>query len=316
VGWRRWKGSTTSFRLSFHQGLLRPTGTHWLDDPPDASCKHSTRQHAVDGSLLSCKQQVGGSSPPASSQNGRAQAPGTSRRPGSGSGPASASSRFARPSRARPGSSRPATAFTCESCPRPGGPEAAELAAALALAGRPSALTARAGPTGTGRDGPQRRRATRMAATTTATSTAITTTTQIHSGPGIAPLLRLVAACGRIVPHRPSSGPSWPPVGEESRSLASQHHCRGGGPARPDPPQLPDGHHGIERSAGGDQPPQEPLHACRRRQGEGDAPGQDHQPATTSNGGSQRRRRPVWVTPISGCGGGPGPASRRRSPSR
>ena len=41
---------------------------------------------------------------------------------------------------------------------------------------------------------PQRRRATRMAATTTATSTAITTTTQIHSGPGIAPLLRLVAA--------------------------------------------------------------------------------------------------------------------------
>ena len=56
-----------SFRLSFHQALLGPTGAHWLDDPPDVSCKDSTRQYAVDGSRLSCKQQVGGSSPPASS---------------------------------------------------------------------------------------------------------------------------------------------------------------------------------------------------------------------------------------------------------
>lgn len=41
---------------------------------------------------------------------------------------------------------------------------------------------------------PQRRRATRKAATTTATKTAMTTTTQIHSGPTIAPLLYLVGA--------------------------------------------------------------------------------------------------------------------------
>jgi hypothetical protein len=32
-----------SFRLSFHQALLGPTGAHWLDDPPDLSCKDSTR---------------------------------------------------------------------------------------------------------------------------------------------------------------------------------------------------------------------------------------------------------------------------------
>jgi hypothetical protein len=58
-----------SFRLSFHQALLDLTGAHWLDDLPDVSCKGRTRQYAVDGSPLSCKQQVGGSSPPASSQN-------------------------------------------------------------------------------------------------------------------------------------------------------------------------------------------------------------------------------------------------------
>ena len=57
-----------SFHLSFHLGLLQPTGAHWLDDPPDLTCKDSTRQHSVDDSRLSCKQQVGGSSPPASSQ--------------------------------------------------------------------------------------------------------------------------------------------------------------------------------------------------------------------------------------------------------
>ena len=27
-----------SFRLSFHQPLLGPTGAHWLDDPPDVTC--------------------------------------------------------------------------------------------------------------------------------------------------------------------------------------------------------------------------------------------------------------------------------------
>jgi hypothetical protein len=43
-----------SFRLSFQQALLSPTGTHWLDDPPDASCKDSTHQHSVDDPLLSC----------------------------------------------------------------------------------------------------------------------------------------------------------------------------------------------------------------------------------------------------------------------
>jgi hypothetical protein len=57
-----------SFRLSFHQALLGPTGAHWLDDPPEVSCKDSTRQYAVDDPLLSCKHQVGGSSPPASCQ--------------------------------------------------------------------------------------------------------------------------------------------------------------------------------------------------------------------------------------------------------
>ena len=44
-----------SFRLSFHQALLGPTGAHWLDDPPDLSCKERTGQHAVDGPLLNRK---------------------------------------------------------------------------------------------------------------------------------------------------------------------------------------------------------------------------------------------------------------------
>jgi hypothetical protein len=63
-----------SFRLSFHLALLSPTGAHWLDRPPDTSCKDSTRRYAVDDPLLSCKRQVGGSSPPASSQKRRSQA--------------------------------------------------------------------------------------------------------------------------------------------------------------------------------------------------------------------------------------------------
>jgi hypothetical protein len=52
-----------SFWLSFHLPLLGPTGANWLDDPSDVSCKETTRQHALDGTLLSCKQRVGGSSP-------------------------------------------------------------------------------------------------------------------------------------------------------------------------------------------------------------------------------------------------------------
>jgi hypothetical protein len=47
-----------SFCLSFHQALLGPTGAHWLDDPPDLSCKERTGRHAVDGWPLSCKQEL------------------------------------------------------------------------------------------------------------------------------------------------------------------------------------------------------------------------------------------------------------------
>ena len=53
-----------SFCLSFHLALPGLSGAHWLDDPPDVSCKNHTRQYAVDDPRLSCKQQVGGSSPP------------------------------------------------------------------------------------------------------------------------------------------------------------------------------------------------------------------------------------------------------------
>jgi hypothetical protein len=52
-----------SFRLSFHQALLGPTEAYWLDDPSDLTCMDGTGQHAVDGPLLSCKQQVGFESP-------------------------------------------------------------------------------------------------------------------------------------------------------------------------------------------------------------------------------------------------------------
>jgi hypothetical protein len=57
-----------SFQLSFHQGLLGPSGAHWLDGPPDPTCKESTRQYAVDDPRLSCKRQVGGFESPASCQ--------------------------------------------------------------------------------------------------------------------------------------------------------------------------------------------------------------------------------------------------------
>ena len=43
----------------------------------------------------------------------------------------------------------------------------------------------------------QRRRATRSTALSTATSTTITTSTQIHSAPGMAPLLHRAATAGR-----------------------------------------------------------------------------------------------------------------------
>ena len=47
-----------SFSVSFHLALLGATGAHWLDDPPDLSCKDSTGQYAADDPLPSCKQQV------------------------------------------------------------------------------------------------------------------------------------------------------------------------------------------------------------------------------------------------------------------
>jgi hypothetical protein len=62
-----------SFCLSFHQALLGPTGAHWLDNASDLSCMEDTGQYAVDDPRLSCKQQVGGSSPPASSQHRKSQ---------------------------------------------------------------------------------------------------------------------------------------------------------------------------------------------------------------------------------------------------
>jgi hypothetical protein len=63
------RGATgVSFCLSFHLALLDPTRAYWLDDPPDVTCKDSTLQVALDGCPLSCKQQVPGSSPGASSR--------------------------------------------------------------------------------------------------------------------------------------------------------------------------------------------------------------------------------------------------------
>jgi hypothetical protein len=52
-----------SFRLSYHQARLAASGAHWLDGSPNLSCQDSTRQHALDDSRLSCKQQVGFESP-------------------------------------------------------------------------------------------------------------------------------------------------------------------------------------------------------------------------------------------------------------
>jgi hypothetical protein len=57
--WAGWSDGR-SFRLSFHPALLGPTGAHWLDDPPDLSCKESTRQYSADGPRLSCNSRRGG----------------------------------------------------------------------------------------------------------------------------------------------------------------------------------------------------------------------------------------------------------------
>jgi hypothetical protein len=57
AGWSRdARGIRMSFRLSFHQAPLGPSGAHWLDDPSDLTCKDSTQHHPVDDPLLSCKQ--------------------------------------------------------------------------------------------------------------------------------------------------------------------------------------------------------------------------------------------------------------------
>jgi predicted lipoprotein with Yx(FWY)xxD motif len=58
-----------SFRLSFHLAPLDATEPHQPDGAADLSCEDGTRQHATDGCPLSCKQQVGGSSPGASSKD-------------------------------------------------------------------------------------------------------------------------------------------------------------------------------------------------------------------------------------------------------
>jgi|SoiMethySBSTD1v2_1073268.scaffolds.fasta_scaffold138452_2 hypothetical protein len=50
-----------------------PHGVHSLDDPLHLKGKDSNRCYAADDARLSCKQQVGGSSPPASSQNRRSE---------------------------------------------------------------------------------------------------------------------------------------------------------------------------------------------------------------------------------------------------
>jgi hypothetical protein len=40
-------GAQRSFSQSFHQALLGPSGAHWLDDPPDVTCKENIQQHAA-----------------------------------------------------------------------------------------------------------------------------------------------------------------------------------------------------------------------------------------------------------------------------
>ena len=116
-------------------------------------------------------------------------------------------------------------------------------------------------------------------------------------------VLRLLAACGpdRATPAKQWSEPAGGRGGAPVPSPVASVSGRWPAPPRPHPPQLPDGHHGVERSAGGKQPAQEPLHARRRRQPKGDATGQDHQP-----GHDQQRRQPT-TTPL-------GPGDRRHHP--
>jgi hypothetical protein len=52
-----------SFCLSFHLALLGPTGAHWLDDPPDRSCKDSTQDYCLDVEHQPTHLAVGGSNP-------------------------------------------------------------------------------------------------------------------------------------------------------------------------------------------------------------------------------------------------------------
>jgi hypothetical protein len=52
-----------SFRLSFHLAPPGLTGAHWLDDPPDLSCKDSTRQYPVDVEHQPHNRRVAGSRP-------------------------------------------------------------------------------------------------------------------------------------------------------------------------------------------------------------------------------------------------------------
>jgi hypothetical protein len=49
------RGTLKKRSRSFHWSSLDRTGAYWLDTASDLSCKGSTRQHAVDDPLLSCK---------------------------------------------------------------------------------------------------------------------------------------------------------------------------------------------------------------------------------------------------------------------
>jgi hypothetical protein len=51
-----------SFCLSFHLAPFGPTEPHWLDDPPDLSCKDDTQEDSLEGWRLSCKTANSGSS--------------------------------------------------------------------------------------------------------------------------------------------------------------------------------------------------------------------------------------------------------------
>jgi hypothetical protein len=67
-----------SFRMSFHQAQLGPTGVHSPDNPTDPSCKDSTRQHIVDGPLRPVNSRLGVRVPPAPNTAGYGPAVGAS----------------------------------------------------------------------------------------------------------------------------------------------------------------------------------------------------------------------------------------------